>query len=297
MTSWQGVSEFVAVVQSHSFTGAANKLGTSVVQISRRVSALETRLGVKLLHRTTRKVSLTTAGEIYFNQCQLLVEGLEMAELAVTQMQLTPSGKLKITAPMTYGEKFIAPVILDFLAAYPQIDIELILTNQTLDLIDNNIDIAIRLGHLADSSLKARKLATRQLYVCASPAYLERSGEPYTLSELSQHSCLVGSVDFWRFREQDKGKSLKVSGRIKCNSGLALLEAASKGVGLVQLPDYYVRRGLDEGSLVEVLQAYRDQPEGIWALFPPTKRTSVKVRLLLDFLVERLAAPSLLLDV
>ncbi|RJG49896.1 LysR family transcriptional regulator [Motilimonas pumila] len=297
MSRWQGVSEFVAVVQSHSFTGAANKLGTSVVQISRRVSALETRLGVKLLHRTTRKVSLTTAGEIYFNQCQLLVEGLEMAELAVTQMQLTPSGKLKITAPMTYGEKFIAPVILDFLAAYPQIDIELILTNQTLDLIDNNIDIAIRLGHLTDSSLKARKLATRQLYVCASPAYLERSGEPHTLSELSQHSCLVGSVDFWRFREQDKGKSLKVSGRIKCNSGLALLEAASKGVGLVQLPDYYVRRGLDEGSLVEVLQAYRDQPEGIWALFPPTKRTSVKVRLLLDFLVERLAEPSMLLDV
>ncbi|ANS87999.1 HTH-type transcriptional regulator PtxR [Vibrio scophthalmi] len=289
MAIWEGVSEFVAVAETNSFTGAARKLNTSVAQISRRVAALEDRLAVKLLHRTTRKVTLTEAGQVYFEQCKLLVEGLELAELAVTQLQTAPKGKLKITAPVTYGEMHIAPLLHEFLLLYPQLDLELNLTNQTVDLIENGYDIAIRLGRLRDSTMIAKRLSSRQLYVCASPDYIQRYGAPHTLSELSHHQCLVGSVEYWHFQDKNSEKSLRVSGRIQCNSGFALLDAAKRGLGLVQLPDYYVQAGLDSGELVEVLKEYRDEREGIWALYPQNRNLSPKVRLLIDFLAEKMA--------
>lgn len=288
MASWEGVSEFVAVAEANSFTGAAVKLSTSVAQVSRRVSSLEERLAVKLLNRTTRKVTLTEAGQLYFHQCKHLVEGLELAELAVTQMQSTPKGLLKVTAPVTYGEWHIAPLLHEFLELYPELELELVLTNQQLDLIENGIDVAIRLGRLQDSNMMARRLATRQLHVCASPAYLEKHGTPHTLSELSGHQCLSGSIDYWRFREEGKEKSVRVSGRVKCNSGLALNDAAKKGLGLVQLPDYYVQQDIELGVLIEVLKQYRDEREGIWALFPNNRNLSPKVRLLIDFLSDKL---------
>jgi DNA-binding transcriptional LysR family regulator len=249
---------------------------------------LEERLAVKLFNRTTRKVSLTEAGQLYYQQCKHLVEGLELAELAVTQMQSTPKGLLKVTAPVTYGEQHLAPLLHQFLELHPQVDLDLMLTNQKLDLIEMGVDVAIRLGRLQDSSLIAKRLSTRQLYVCASPKYLERYGEPHTLSELSKHECLVGSVDYWRFRDSKGEKSLRVSGRIHCNSGFALLDAAKRGLGLVQLPDDYVQTALDSGELVEVLSDYRDEREGIWALYPQNRNLSPKVRLLIDFLAERL---------
>lgn len=288
MAAWEGVNEFVAVVEANSFTGAAKKLATSVVHVSRKVSALEARLAVKLLNRTTRKVSVTEAGQTYYQHCRHLVEGLELAEVAITEMQSEPKGILKVTAPVTYGEKFIAPLLSEFLELYPQVNFELLLTNQTLDLIDNNLDIAIRLGHLKDSSLIAKRLSSRQLFIVASPRYLSIHGEPKTLTELSKHHCLVGSVDYWRFREQDIEKNLRISGRMKCNSGVALLDAARRGLGLVQLPDYYVKEALEKGELVEVLQANRDEREGIWALLTERQNRLTKVRLLLDFLAERL---------
>jgi DNA-binding transcriptional LysR family regulator len=288
MANWEGVSEFVAVAETNSFTGAAKKRNTSVAQISRRVSSLEDRLAVKLLHRTTRKVTLTEAGQLYFQQCKHLVEGLELAEIAVTQMQASPKGLLKITAPVTYGETHLAPLLHHFLAQYPQVDLELQLTNQRIDLLEQGVDVAIRLGRLEDSSLVAKRLSQRQLYICASPTYLQQSGEPHTLSELSHHSCLVGSLEYWRFKEQGKERALRVSGRIKCNSGLSLLDAAKRHLGLVQLPDYYVNEALESGELVEVLSDYRDDKEGIWALYPQNRNLSPKIRLLIDFLADEL---------
>ncbi|MBA5761022.1 LysR family transcriptional regulator [Vibrio sp. 404] len=289
MANWEGVSEFVAVAETNSFTGAAKKLHTSVAQISRRVAALEERLAVKLLNRTTRKVTLTEAGLVYFEQCKLLVEGLELAELAVTQLQAVPKGKIKITAPVTYGEIHVAPLLNEFLLLYPQIDLELDLTNQTVDLIEAGYDVAIRLGRLRDSSLVAKRLASRQLYVCASPDYIVKYGAPHSLSELSHHQCLVSSMAHWRFRHKKSEKSVRVSGRIQCNSGFALLDAAKRGLGLIQLPDYYVQTALDNGELVEVLKEFRDEREGIWALYPQNRNLSPKVRLLIDYLAEQMA--------
>ncbi|MFV7771726.1 LysR substrate-binding domain-containing protein [Shewanella marisflavi] len=288
MANWEGVTEFVAVADTQSFTKAAKKLNTSVAQISRRVSMLEERLAVKLLLRTTRKVSVTEAGQIYYLHCRSLVEGLETAELAVTQMQSTPKGLLKVTAPVAYGESHIAPLLYDFLELYPQIDLELNLTNLAVDLIESGMDVAIRLGHLKDSSLIAKRLASRQLFVCATPGYLEKYGIPHTLSELDNHNCLVGSSEYWHFKENKTEKSVKVTGRIHCNSGFALLNAATRGFGLVQLPEYYVQNALDSGKLIEVLSDYRDEKEGIWALYPHNRNLSPKVRLLVDFLSEKL---------
>ncbi len=288
MANWEGVSEFVAVAETFSFTDAAKRLNTSVAQVSRRVSALEERLAIKLLNRTTRKVSLTEAGQVYFEQCRHLVEGLEHAELAVTQMQSSPKGLIKITAPATYGERHLAPLLNQFIELYPQVDLELNLTNQKLDLIEAGVDIAIRLGRLENSNLIARRLANRQMYVCASPKYLEAFGEPHTLSELKHHQCLVGSLQYWRFKENGRDRTISISGRLKCNSGYALYDAAIRGVGLVQLPDYYVANALAAGELIEVLGKYRNDKEGIWALYPENRNLSPKVRLLIDYLAEKM---------
>lgn len=293
MASWEGVSEFVAVAETGSFTRAAQRLATSVANVSRRIALLEERLGVKLLLRTTRKVSLTEAGQVYYQQCRALIEGLEQAELTVTQMQQTPKGKLKVTAPVTYGEQKIAPLLHDFLLQHPQLELEFVLTNQKLDLIEQGVDVAVRLGQLGDSSFIARRLSNRNLYVCATPHYLAQYGTPHTLSELTQHSCLVGTHDHWRFKENQQSRAIRVRGRVHCASGVVLLDAALKDMGLVQLPDYYVEAHLASGRLVEVLPAYRDEREGVWALYPQNRHLSPKVRLLVDYLAQHLSAPSM----
>lgn len=288
MINWDGISEFVAVVEQNGFTSAAQRLNTSAAQVSRKVAALEQRLAVKLLNRTTRKVSLTEAGQLYYQQCKQLVNGLEHADLMVSQMQTKPTGLIKLTAPVTYGERIIAPLLNDFLVKYPDLEVELILSNLTLDLIDQGIDLAIRLGQLKDSSLIAKRLANRKLFVCATPEYLNKYGTPHALSELNHHQCLVGSREQWRFKEANKTRNLSVQGRIKYNSGPALLDAALKHLGLVQLPDFYVASQLTSGVLSEVLRPFQDDSEAVWAIYPERQFLSPKIKLLLNYLSEQL---------
>lgn len=201
MYRWEGVNEFVAVAETESFTRAASRLGVSTAQVSRQVSSLEARLSTRLFYRTTRRVSATEAGQIYYQHCRQVLDALEQAERSITNMQLVPRGRLRLTAPVTYGEKSIAPLVNDFVARYPELDVEMNLTNQTLDLVAEGYDLAVRLGKLEDSSLMARRLASRTLYVCASPAYLSAHGTPHSLSELEHHNCLQGNLDYWRFQE------------------------------------------------------------------------------------------------
>ena len=285
---WEGISEFVCVAEYESFTRAAKVLGISTAQVSRQISALEQRLKIKLLYRTTRKVSLTEEGRVFYQHCRSVLDGLDAAEQAVSSLQSKPQGRIKLTAPVTYGEQQLLPLINDFMVQYRDIEVTAFLSNQKIDLIEGGYDLAIRIGKLRDSTMMAKKLSLRTNFVCATPAYLNQYGVPRTLDDLSQHNCLLGTRDYWHFVEDGTEKNLRVSGTIQCNSGYSLVGAALKGLGIVQLPDYYVQKHLASGALVSLLDDYREPKESIWALYPHNRQLSPKIRLLVDYLAERL---------
>ena len=290
---WDGISEFVYVAEYESFTRAAKELGISTAQVSRQISALEKRLNIRLLYRTTRKVSLTEEGRVFYQHCRGVIDGLDAAEQAVSNLQTKPQGRIKLTAPVTYGEQQLLPLINDFMVQYRDIEVTAFLSNQKIDLIEGGYDLAIRIGKLSDSTMMAKKLSHRTNFVCAAPTYLEKHGIPHFLSELSEHNCLLGTRDYWHFIENDKeaGKerNMRVSGTVQYNSGHSLVDAALKGLGIVQLPDYYVQKHLASGALVSVLDNYREPEEGIWAIYPHNRHLSPKIRLLVDYLAERLS--------
>ncbi|WP_417812751.1 LysR family transcriptional regulator [Thalassospira alkalitolerans] len=286
MNAWDGISEFVAVTERQSFTRAANQLGISVAQVSRQITALEAKLGVQLFYRTTRKVSATEAGQVYYQHCRQLLDGLQDAERAIGTLTQLPRGKLKLTAPTTYGETVIAPLVNDFVARYPELEVQCRFSNQKLDLVLEGYDMAIRLGRLDSTpgSMMSQQLSTRRLYVCAAPSYLSKRGEPHSLSELARHNCLVGTLDYWRFEEDGRERNIRIHGSIHANSGQALLDAARKGIGIVQLPDYYVDPWIASGDLIPVLTRYQPSDEGIWALYPTNRHLSPKIRMLIEHL-------------
>ena len=299
---WDGVSEFVYVAEYESFTRAAKELGISTAQVSRQVSAIEKRLKIKLLHRTTRKVSLTEEGRVFYQHCRGVLDGLDAAEQAVNNLQSKPQGKIKLTAPVTYGEQQLLPLVNDFMVQYSDIKVTAFLSNQTIDLIDGGYDLAIRIGKLSDSTMMAKKLSYRTNFVCAAPSYLDKYGTPHSLNDLSQHNCLLGTRDYWHFIDMDqidadpqtnnsagKERNLRVSGNIQYNSGHSLVDAALKGLGIVQLPDYYVQKYLASGELISLLDNYREPEESIWAIYPYNRHLSPRIRLLVDYLAERLA--------
>lgn len=281
---WQGICEFTAVAESGNFTQAAKKLLISTAQVSRQVSELEQRLSTKLFYRTTRKVTLTEEGQLFYQQCRSILDGLEVAERSLTNLQSTPQGKIRISAPVTYGERHIIPLINQFLLQYPQVEIEVQLSNQRIDLIEEGFDLAIRLGQLNDSSLIAKRISSRQHFLCASPSYIEQHGKPETINDLKQHNCLLGSADFWLFAD----KKVRISGNLRCNSGLGLVDAALKGIGIVQLPEYYIAEHINTGELITLLEQQQRAEEGIWALYPQNKYLASKVKLLINFLQENL---------
>ena len=286
---WEGISEFVNVAETESFTQASKKLTISTAQVSRQINALEQRLNIKLFYRTTRKVSLTEEGRVFYQHCRGVLDGLDAAERAITNLQSTPQGKIKLTAPVTYGELHILPLINDFMQQYTDIEVTAYLSNQQLDLVDEGFDLAIRLGKLSDSSMMAKKLTERTNFVCASPAYLEKYGIPHSLSELNKHNCLLGTRDYWHFSDGGKEKNIRVAGKLRCNSGSVLVDAALKGLGIVQLPDYYIKEHLTNGNLITLLDNYKAPDEGIWAIYPQNRHLSPKIRLLVDYLSTHLS--------
>jgi len=256
-----------------------------------------------LLYRTTRKVSLTEEGRVFYQHCRGVLDSLDAAEQAVSNLQSKPQGRIKLTAPVTYGEQQLLPLVNDFMVQYSDIEVTAFLSNQKIDLVDGGYDLAIRIGKLSDSTMMAKKLSRRTNFVCAAPAYLEKYGTPHSLSDLSQHNCLLGTRDYWHFIDfketdskktdygkfADKEKNLRVSGTVQYNSGYSLVDAALKGLGIVQLPDYYVQKYLASGELVSLLDNYREPEESIWAVYPHNRHLSPKIRLLVDYLAERLA--------
>jgi DNA-binding transcriptional LysR family regulator len=286
---WQGLDEFVAVAECGSFMRAAERLRVSSSHVSRQVARLEERLQARLLYRTTRRVSLTEAGQTFFSRCQRLIEEREEAFLAVSDLHGTPKGLLRMTAAVAYGERFIVPLVNEFMAQHPQLRVEIELSNRPLDLVQEGYDLAIRLGRLSESSLVATRIAPRALYLCASPSYLQRYGRPHTLSELAQHNCLIGTSDTWMLQVQGREQPFKPGGNWRCNSGQAVLDAALNGLGLCQLPDYYVLEPLRRGVLVSLLEDNRPPDSAVWAVYPQRRYPLPKVRQLIDSLKQGLA--------
>lgn len=286
MQLWEGICEFVAVAEQESFTCAATRMGISTAQVSRQVSQLEKRLGIKLFYRTTRKVTLTQEGIVHYKNCRHVLDNLEEAERALVQQQQSPKGKIRVSLPVSYGEAFILPLLNDFLLMYKEVELDISLSNRQVNLVEEGYDLAIRLGRLSDSSMMARKLSSRRFYVCASPGYLTKFGTPQRLADLEQHNCLLGTSDFWRFSDEGKERNLRVSGSLRCNSGAGLIDAAVKDIGVIQLPNYYVEAYLQTEALLPLLQEYTANDEGIWAIYPNNRLLSSRVSLLIEHLKQ-----------
>lgn len=289
MSRWSGLDEFVCVAELGHFSGAAQKLGVSSSHVSRQIARLEDRLQTRLFYRSTRRVTLTEAGQTFLQHCQRLQDARDEAMQAVTDLSSEPKGLLRMTCSVAYGEEFIMPLVNDFMQQHPQLRIEMNLTNQTLDLLHGQFDLAIRLGRLQDSRLVATRLAPRRMYLCAAPAYLERHGAPHSLSELPRHNCLIGSSDTWSFAEAGREIPVRVQGNWRCNSGRAVLDAALRGFGLCQLPDYYVQEHLSSGALRALLSQHQPPHTAVWALYPQQRHLSPKVRKLVEYLKQGLS--------
>lgn len=297
MKNWEAMEAFIQVVKQGGFSAAAQKLNVSASHISRLIAQLEADLGCTLLFRTTRRIRLSEAGELYYQQCRHLPEQLNNAKELVSTLNQTPVGRIKMTCATTFGEHFIAPLMNDFLKRYPKIELELHLTNREVDLIEENFDLAIRMGGaLKDSSYLSRRLCERQEYLCAAKEYIEQYGMPHTLAELHQHTCLIGSKSHWLFQENGQAKEMKLTGTWRCNSGLALLDAVRKGLGIAQLPDYYVSEDLNKGRLVALLSQYQSPYSGVWLVYPKVQQPSPKLQVLCDYLIERFTDKRLLLS-
>ncbi|RED54221.1 LysR family transcriptional regulator [Aestuariispira insulae] len=288
-----GMAVFAAVVEAGSFTAAAQNLGQSKSSISKQITKLEDRLGARLLNRTTRKLKLTDVGQDYYERCRRIVEEAEEAELAVTTMQDSPRGLLKISTSHSFGSRHIAPLLPEFMKKYGDISLEIHLSGQMVDLVEQGFDLAIRVGNLRDSSLIARKLADVHFAVAASPEYWDRHGRPEHPRELSQHNCFTyayaPSPRSWQFQDKN-GRDLwvPVQGNLHGNSGDFALKAALDGLGVAALPTFFAPDAYEDGRLETVLDDFNRPPSGVYAVYPHSRHLSTKVRVFVDFLVERL---------
>ncbi|MBP2232902.1 DNA-binding transcriptional LysR family regulator [Azospirillum agricola] len=290
---WDGIDEFVAVAETGGFTRAAERLRLSSSHVSRSVARLEDRLQARLFYRTTRKVSLTESGRAFLARCQRLAEERDEAFLAVGDLQGDGPGEakglLRMTCATAYGERFVVPLVNELLERHPRLSVEIELTNRTLDLVQEGYDLAIRLGRLNESSLVATRIAPRAMHLCAAPAYLERHGIPDSLGALAGHQCLIGTSDGWLFDEGGRDWLFRPRGRWRCNSGVAVLDAALRGFGLCQLPDYYVKEPVAEGRLVPLLERHRPPNTAVWAVYPQKRHVPPKVHAAIRHLRQGLA--------
>lgn len=289
MQRWDRIEAFTEVVRLGTFSAAARHLKVSSSHVSRLVGQLENRLDTQLLYRTTRQIRLTDAGALYYEHCRHLLEGFRDAEAAINDLQSSPRGVLKLTSATTFGERYVAPLVNDFQRLHPQLEVRMHFTNRQVELIDEGFDVAIRMGVLKDSTLVARRLCERREYVVGSKAYFEQVSRPHSLAELANHTCLLGSRDTWLFDVDGSRREVRVHGRWQANSGPALLDAALKGLGLAQLPDYYVEESLASGRLVSVLDGYQASGTAVWVVYPRHRHLSPKIRQFVDFLVEHFA--------
>lgn len=287
------LTAFAAVIETGSFAAAARRLGRSPSRLSRQIADLEAGLGVRLLHRTTRALTLTEAGQAYHEPIARILAELATADQSVGSLQAAPRGRLRVAAPMSFGIGHLAPLLPAFLEAYPEIELDLALNDRFVDLIDEGFDLAVRIGRLADSSLIVRRLAPLRRVLCASPAYLAAHGIPATPDDLAAQDCLgysnMAPNEEWSFIHPEDGRPwpVRIKPRLRVNNGDALRLAALGGIGFGLLPTFIVGPDLAAGTLVPLLAPYLRQDGAIQAVYPPARHLSPKVRVFVDFLVAR----------
>jgi DNA-binding transcriptional LysR family regulator len=283
---------FVRVVDLGGFTDAARKMGLSKSAVSKHVSALEARLGARLLNRTTRRVNPTEIGMAYYDRAARVISEAGEADAMAASMQGTPRGELRISAPLSFGIRHLAPAVTAFLNAYPEVAARVSLDDRFVELVAEGYDMAVRVGALPDSSLMAKKLAETNLRLVASPAYLARKGTPRAVDELASHDLLhysnLSTGMGWRLRSPSGEERLvRAVGRLTVNNGDALMRAACEGLGIVLSPAFICAEAVASGALVEVLPECRPAPLGIWAVYPAGRFPQPKLRVFVDFLTER----------
>lgn len=286
---------FVHASSAGSLSAAARHLGMSPAMATKHVDALEARLGVKLFHRTTRRLNLTEAGSNYLEACQRILPEIDEAEAAATSQRIKASGLLRMNVPLSFGESFIAPLIPEFSHRHPDVKVELGLSDAQLDLLAGGWDLAIRIGRLSDSSLQARQLGNSAMLVCAAPGYLQQRGTPRKVAELIQHNCLsytlsaMQDATSWAFGSQGEVR-VPINGDLLANNGNALLAAAIAGQGIIYQPHFIVSEALDKGQLVTLdLDKPTIELGGIHVLYPPDRRPPAKVRVMIDYMAEMFA--------
>ena len=301
MDRFESMRIFAKVVESGSFTGAAARLSVSPGTISEHIKELEERLGTRLMNRTTRKLSLTETGRAFYERSSRILADLEEAEQAATNLQAALRGELRVNASPCFGMLQLASAISDFTARFPEISVELMLSDRMADLIDEGFDLAVRGEPIPDSSLIARQLGPVRVVICATPGYLERHGTPKTPADLARHNCLMltgpSQLRNWHLIEADGTPAdVALTGHLRSNNPGVLMCAALAGQGLVCLPTLMTGDALRTGRLVTVLDEYLAQPFTLRALYPPNRHLSAKVRAFVDFLAERYGKPTLWAD-
>ena len=291
MSQWEGFEELVRVVEVGSFSGAAAAMGVSKGHISQRISQLEDRLGVRLLHRTTRKLSLTELGNLYYQRCKQVVEDLDEIERAVSEYQQRATGLLKLSSPNLLGEMHIVPAVADFLADNPSLEIELNFHGRKVDLFEDAYDVAIQVGARTDIDVVNKPLAKTTFELVAAPRFLNRHGTPEEPRDLKRLRCLLfteyGTSKPWRFIRGEEEISVNGMCYWHSNSGHCLLAAARDSLGLAYLPDYYLVEDIRAGRLVRVLEEWGGIERDVVAIYQHRRHLSAKVKLFVDFMQDR----------
>lgn len=290
MDKLRGMETFVAVVECGSFTGAATRLEMSAVMVGKYIALLEGQLGTRLLERNTRRQSLTDAGRVYFDEARRVLEQVANAERSVERLRLAPAGTLRVSAPVSFGASIIAPLTASFLQAWPEVRVELDLTNRMVDLVDEGIDLAIRIGDIQRTDLVAKYLAPYRMAICAAPDYLARHGTPQTPSDLAGHQCLSHTVwtarNEWRLPGAAEEVRWKRDAVLRCNDGYALRMAAVAGAGLLLQPEVLLAEDLANGRLVRILQNYTPEPRPIHLLWRQDLRPLPKLTRFVEHLLK-----------
>ena len=290
------IETFAAVATKGSLTAAAHAEGVAPAVIGRRIDALEERLGVKLLMRTTRRITLTHEGSAFLEDCQRLLTDLANAEASVSEGGVKASGHLRITAPAGFGRRHVAPLVPGFLQQHPEVSVSLNLSDRVVDIVNEGVDCAVRVGDLADSSLVSVRLADNRRLCVAGPDYLTRHGTPKTPSELSRHECLTLSSDAsqtrgWAFVIDGQLTHLRPNGRVDCSDGQVLHEWCLRGQGIAWRSTWEVEHDIATGMLAVVLADYAAPPNGIYAVFPQRKHLPLRVRLWIDYIKHSFGDP------